>query len=151
MNSSKLRHRLRTALAAALALTIGEALAHTQDGSLGDAPAATDYYQVTCSDDGSGPPASLVAQIENRGPAVASTVSVVVFRGIEATSTADSTGGDTTVSPLVFVNGGDGVYNVFVSKASSGPVNYTLTYHCMTAVNGGGLHTGTIIVFRQNQ
>ena len=143
---ARLRHSLLLVVAAA-----GAAIAHTQDGSLGEPPESTDYYQVTCSDDGSGPPVSLVAQVQNRGPNAASTVSVIVHRALAATATSDSTGGDITASPLVYVNGGDGVYNVFVSKAGSGPVNYTLTYHCMTAVNGGGLHTGTIIVFRQNQ
>ena len=138
-------------LALSLASVAGGALAHTQDGSLGDPAAATDYYQVSCSDDGSGVPASLVAQVQNRGPNAASTVSVVVHRGIAATSTADTTGGDVAMSPLVFVNGGDGVYNVFVSKPGSGAVNYTLSFHCMTGENGGGLHTGTTIVFRQNQ
>ena len=47
----------------------------------GDPAAATDYYQVsTCSDDGSGVPASLVAQVQNRGPNAASAgwVGVVV-------------------------------------------------------------------------
>jgi hypothetical protein len=129
----------------------GTAFAHTQDGSLGDPAEATDYYQVTCSDDGSGRPASIIAQIQNRGPATISTVSAVVHRGTAATATADSTGGDINPSPLVFINGGDGVYDVFVSKAAGGAINYTLTYHCMTGPNGGGLHTGTGIVFRQNQ
>ena len=124
--------------------------AHTQDGSLGDAAAATDYYQVTCNDDGTGPPASLVAEVQHRGPS-ASPVSVVVHRGTAATTTVDTVPGDVTPSPNVFVNGGDGVYNVFVSKAGTGAVNYTLSFHCMTGQNGGGLHTGTLIVFRQNQ
>ncbi|MFO1312925.1 MAG: hypothetical protein U1F41_12770 [Burkholderiales bacterium] len=131
-------------------LACGSAVAHTQDGSLGDAAAATDYYQVTCNDDGSGPPGSLVAQVQHRGPA-ATPVSVVVHRATAATTTVDTVPGDVTPSPLVYVNGGDGVYNVFVSKAGSGLVNYTLSFHCMTGQNGGGLHTGTIIVFRQNQ
>lgn len=141
----------RTLLALSLASVTGIALAHTQDGSFGDPAAATDYYQVSCSDDGTGSPVSLVAQVQNRGPAAAATATVVVHRGIAATSTADSTGGDVTMSPLVFVNGGDGVYNVFVSKAVSGLLNYTFTYHCMTGADGSGLHTGTTIVFRQNQ
>lgn len=146
------RSTIKAALLAALLAPFASiALAHTQDGSLGDAAAATDYYQVSCSDDGSGPPASMVAQVQNRGPNPASTVFVVAHRGTSATSTADATGGDVGASPLVFVNGGDGVYNVFVSKAGSGLLNYTLNYHCMTGADGGGLHTGTTIVFRQNQ
>lgn len=140
----------RSLIPAACALACTCALAHTQDGSLGDAAAATDYYQVTCNDDGSGPPASLVAQVQHRGPAT-TPVAVVVHRGTAATTTVDTVPGDVVQSPLVYVNGGDGVYNVFVSKTGSGAVNYTLSFHCMTGQNGGGLHTGTIIVFRQNQ
>lgn len=136
------------ALVLLLACFGAPALAHTQDGSLGDAAAATDYYQISCSDDGTGPPASLAVQVLNRGPAPA--VLVLAHRGIAATSTADASG-DTAPGPLVWVNGGDGVYNVFLSKPAAGAVNYTLTFHCMTADNGGGLHTGTTIVFRQNQ
>lgn len=137
-------------LAICLAFVAAPALAHTQDGSLGDAAAATDYYQVTCSDDGSGMPLSVVVGIYNRSAQGSPAALVVAHRGIAATSAAD-TGGDTTTSPLVAINGGDGVYNVFVSKAAAGAVNYTLTFHCMTGENGGGLHTGTTIVFRQNQ
>lgn len=124
-------------------------LAHTQDGSLGDVAAGTDYYQVTCSDDGTGPPASLAIQVQHRGPSAASVV-VVAHRATAATSAADI-GGDATPSPLVSIDGGDGVYNVFLSKATAGIVNYTLTFHCMTGPGGGGLHTGSTIVFRQNQ
>ena len=86
----------------AVALVCSVALAHTQDGSHGDSADSTDYYQITCSDDGSGRPASMMAQVQNRGPAAASMVSVVVHRGTAAPPT-------------------------------------------------GGLHTGTTIVFRQNQ
>lgn len=142
--------RLRTLASLAFAAIATTALAHTQDGTLGDAAASTDYYQISCSDDGSGVPASMMAQVQHRGPATAP-VSVVVHRGAAATATVDTVGGDTTPSPLVFVNGNDGVYNVFVTKAGSGAVNYTLSFHCMTGQNGGGLHTGTTIVFRQNQ
>lgn len=140
----------RSSLPVACALACTCALAHTQDGSLGDAAAATDYYQVTCNDDGSGAPGSLMAQVQHRGPA-ATPVAVVVHRGTAATTTVDTVPGDIVQSPLVYVNGGDGVYNVFVSKGGSGAVNYTLSFHCMTGQNGSGLHTGTIIVFRQNQ
>lgn len=141
---------VRSLLSCVAMLACTCALAHTQDGTLGDGAAATDYYQVTCNDDGSGPPGSLVAQVQHRGSA-ATPVAVVVHRAAAATTTVDTVPGDVASSPPVYVNGGDGVYNVFVSKAGSGLVNYTLSFHCMTGQNGGGLHTGTLIVFRQNQ
>ena len=142
---------MRRALAGLAVATIAvTALAHTQDGSLGDAAASTDFYQVSCSDDGSGGPASMMAQVQHRGPASVP-LSLVVHRGTSATATVDASGSDAVPSPLVSVNGNDGVYNVFVTKAGAGAVNYTLSFHCMTGQNGGGLHTGTTIVFRQNQ
>jgi hypothetical protein len=127
------------------------ALAHTESGSLGVPAEATDFYQVSCTDDGNGVPASMVAQVINRSAAPAPYVSVVVHRGVAATNTTDATAGDAVASPLVNVNGGDGVYNVFVSKAGPGAESYTLTFHCMTGTNGSGIHTGTTSVFRQNQ
>ena len=143
-------NRTRCIVVLAAAAMSTSVLAHTQDGSLSDAAASTDFYQVTCSDDGSGIPASMMAQVQNRGPATAA-VSVVVQRGTTATATVDAVGGDVAQSPLVSVNGNDGVYSVFVTKSGSGAINYTLSFHCMTGPNGGGLHTGTTIVFRQNQ
>jgi len=75
-----------------LAAPAGLSFAHTQDGSLGAPTAATDYYQITCSDDGSGVPASMQFQIQNRGP-TAAVVSVLVHKGIIATSSSDATAG----------------------------------------------------------
>lgn len=134
--------------AAALWMAAGAALAHTQNGSLGDAANATDYYQVTCSDDGSGVPKSLIVQVTGRSPPA---TSVLAHRGADAVNSSDLNGADAAASPLVYVNGGDGVYNVFVTKAGGGAANYTLLYHCMTEANGGGQHAGTTLVFRQNQ
>lgn len=144
------RSLVRAACAAWLAATPAAVAAHTQDGSLGAAAAATDYYQVTCSDDGAGAPASLVVQVDHRGPDGAPAVLVVAHRGASAATSAD-VAGSTSPGPLVSVNSADGVYNVFLSKSGSGVANYSLTFHCMTGPNGAGLHTGTTIVFRQNQ
>jgi hypothetical protein len=141
---------VRVAFAAGLAACAVTAFAHTQDGSLGAAAAATDYYQVSCTDDGTGAPGSLVLQVDHRGSEGAPTVLVVAHRGAAATTSADVPGG-ALPGPLVHVNGADGVYNVFLSKSGGGAVNYSLVYHCMTGLNGTGLHTGTTIVFRQNQ
>lgn len=127
------------------------AVAHTQSGSLGTAAAATDYYQVSCTDDGGGPPASLVAQVQSLSPSGSPVPAVVVHRRNIAASSTDPVGGDSGASPLVAVNADDGVYNVFVIKSAAGTVNYTLTYHCMTGPNGTGLHTGTTLVTQQNE
>ena len=139
------------AIAAMSVLTAGIAVAHTQTGSLGADPIATDYYQVTCSDDGSGEPASMIVQMTNNSAGGTQSVTALAHKGLVATSSTDTVGGGSSAGPLTWVNGAGGVYEVFVTKAAAGAVNYTLTYHCLTGANGTGLHTGTTIVFRQNQ
>lgn len=137
-----------------LALVLGGASvasAHTQSGSLGSDASATDFYQVTCSDDGSGAPASLAVQVLDASPVAAPIVSVQVQKGLLLTNSSDPVDGDTAASPLVSVNGGAGVYDVLIDKSAAGAETYTLTYHCMTGADGTGSHTGTSITVRQNQ
>jgi|JI10StandDraft_1071094.scaffolds.fasta_scaffold477092_3 hypothetical protein len=139
-------------LVSGVGLVAGPGLAHTQSGALGNGAASTDYYQIICSDDGTGPPASLSVQILDGAPAAAPMVSVQVRSGLELASSTDPVDGDTTASPLIHVNGGaEVVYEVLVDKSGAGSENYTLTFHCLTGPNGTGLHTGTDIVTRQNQ
>ena len=133
-------------------LAAGPGGAHTQAGSLGSGASATDYYQILCSDDGTGPPASLAIQVLDSAPAAAPLVSVQARNGRELASTTDPTDGDPSASPLVFVNVAAGVvYDVLVDKSGVGGENYVLTFHCLTGPNGTGLHTGTDLVTRQNQ
>jgi hypothetical protein len=127
------------------------ALAHTQSGALGDAAGATDFYQVTCLDDGAGAPASLSIQVQDAAPVAAPLVSVQVRRALALANSTDATDGDVGYSPLVAVNGGPGVYDVLVNKTAAGAEAYTLQFHCTTGANGGGDHTGTEIVARQSQ
>jgi hypothetical protein len=144
----------RVAGAALLALVLFAArpsLAHTQNGSLGAAAGATDLYHVTCADDGSGPPGSLRMQVLDASPVAVPSVSVQVNRGSELANTTDPVDGDTASSPVVWVNGGAGLYEVLVDKSGPGAENYTLTFHCVTGQDGTGLHTGTSISTRQNQ
>ncbi|MEO8134384.1 MAG: hypothetical protein ABI831_10440 [Betaproteobacteria bacterium] len=150
MNLAIVRKSLAALLVPVCAASAGLALAHTQNGSLGDFAGATDYYQISCSDDGNGVPASIAVQVMNRSPASPS-LSVLVHRALSAVSGTDALAGDEVSSPLMFNNNGDGVYNVFVTKAAAGAENYTLTFHCLTGPDGTGEHTGTTLVFRQNQ
>jgi hypothetical protein len=136
---------------ALLAAGTGLAEAHTQSGSLGTDAGATDYYQVTCTDDGSGVPASMVLDVLSNAAATAQPVSALAHKDAAAANTTDVQSGDLVPSPQVFINGGVGVYNVFVTKPLPGAVSYTLTFHCMTGTNGSGEHTGTTPVFKQNQ
>lgn len=148
----------RFAVAFGLGVVLGAVLsaepaaAHTQPGSLGVGAAATDAYQVICSDDGAGPPASLSIQVLDGTPVAAPLVSVQVKNGLELVSSTDPVDGDTTPSPLVSVNADAGtVFEVLVDKAGAGAENYVLTFHCVTGPDGSGLHTGTDVIARQNQ
>jgi hypothetical protein len=127
------------------------ASAHTQTGSLGAAATATDYYQVVCSDDGSGPPASLVVAIEDVSPVATPVVSVQVQRGALVANSSDATDADGSASPLVAIDGGAGTYEVLIDKSATGTESYVLTFHCLTGPGGTGIHTGTDIIVRQNQ
>jgi hypothetical protein len=135
-----------------LALALGGASlasAHTQNGSLGTSASATDYYAITCSNDGSGAPGSLVLEVLDAGPVAAPLVSAQIRKGSLLTNTTPA--GDGEWSPLVFLNGGAGTYDVLVDKSDAGAESYTLDFHCVTGTNGGGVHTGTAIQVRQDQ
>jgi hypothetical protein len=146
--------RRRAAALAALLAALGlpqAARSHTQNGSLGSSATATDYYQVFCSDDGSGPPASLFLHVLDVSPAAAPLVAVLAQRGVLVVNSTDATDADTTPSPIAYLNAGAGAYDVLVYKTASGSESYTLTFHCMTGPNGTGDHTGTTITTKQSQ
>lgn len=151
MASSRFRRIVATSTHLALLVVAAPAFSHTQTGLLGTGASATDYYQVTCSNDGSGAPASLTVQVLDTAPVASPLVSVLLHKGLVATHSTDATDADATASPLVYVNGGAGVYNLFVKKSASGSENYSLTFHCMTGTNGTGVHTGTSITTKQSQ
>jgi hypothetical protein len=143
------RADLTTTLAAVSALFVaahaGLALALSQSGSLGASSTATDFYHVTCSDDGRGAPRSLAFQVQNAGPLTAP-VMALVHRDNAAMSTADIAAGDGGYSPVAFVNGAEGVFDIFVIKTADGASSYTLDYNCMTGTTGGGAPTGSALV-----
>ena len=143
------------------------ALAHNQSGTLGSVASgavATDIYTVDCSDDGSGAPAKLFAQVKDAAPVLSPTVSIQVTKsaGVKTESTAintDAIDGDAlystgvTLTPTVAVGGGLGSYQLIVTKSQSSPIVkgieiYDAQFHCQTA---SGTHTGTNWVMKQNQ
>ena len=138
-------------MASTLSLIAGYAsMASAHDVSnqtIGVAAGATDYFQVTCFNDGQGNAARLNIQehVDTAGGAI---LSLQVHKGSIARNTTDPVGGDAGYSPLVSVAGGNGVYNVFVDKKKVGARQYDISYHCITS---GNVHTGTSIVQRQNQ
>ena len=161
----------------------GVVSAHNQTGSVGMAAsaasaasgaAATDVYQVTCSNDGSGAPAQLFAQVADLAPVLATLVSVQIVHPLDGastvlsedpvdgdTATVSTTGASTTGwSPGVTLKGGAAanaqIYLINVNKqytastvaAQKGPELYNPQLHCQTAT---GVHTGTNWIQTQNQ
>jgi hypothetical protein len=145
------RHTAGIALLLAAFSCPGIAWSHTQVGSLGDPAASTDFYQITCSNDGSGAPASVLVQVLDTAPVVAALVSVQLQRGSLAKNSTDASDGDGAPSPAITLNGAAGVFDVLVYKTASGIESYTLTFHCYTGPDGSGDHTGSAITTKQNQ
>ena len=144
---------LKTSLVTAAWLAAASiASAHNQNGALGTAAGATDYYQVTCSDDGNGPAAYLAFEITDLAPKAAPIVSgqvaAIVGRVGVAANTTDAVDGNAASSPTINVQGGNGVYYVTIDKTKAGAELYSFDYHCMTS---SGVHTGTSIYTLQSQ
>ncbi len=119
--------------------------AATGTGTLSIDPADADLIRVECFDDGSGMPASLVAQIRDEVPVESPFVSVQIVKGSAATNATDAIDGDGLMSPAVFVDGGAGDYDVFIDKSGAGEETYQLQVQCMTGAGGTGAATGTFV------
>lgn len=132
-------------------LPAGRAPAHDQGGSLGTGASATDYYEISCFDDGAGAPGSLEIRIRDASPGSLPHVSAQVQRGLSLASVSDTLVADIVPSPSIHSNEGAGVYDVLVDKSGPGAKFYQLTYHCWTGPDGTGVHTGSALVTRQNQ
>jgi hypothetical protein len=122
---------------------VGSASAHEQLGALGAGAKKTDYYEVSCFNDGTGDAGHLAVLITDLVPAASPLVSVQVIKGQLAKNTTDPVDGDATSSPEMKVIGGNGAYKVIVDKTGADAENYSLDYHCETST---GDHTGTSIV-----
>ena len=118
----------------------GSPAAHDINGTLGKAAGATDYYQVECFDDGTGPADHLVVEIKDLAPVAAPLISVQVTKGIIARNTTDAVDGNATYSPTLTVKGGNGAYFLTVDKTAAKAEAYNIQIHCLT---GGSQHTGT--------
>lgn len=148
--SALCRASMLVAIAAALA-TPTRASAHTQSGSLASGASATDLYQVTCFNNGSGAPSSLVLSVIDTSPGALPLVSVHGRRAASALTASDTTTADAVPSPTIYVNEGAGGYDVLVTKSGSGSKFYSLTYHCTTLPDGAGVHTGSALSTLQDQ
>lgn len=151
------RHRLErlrggAAIASACLLLFGPtASAHTRNDSLGASASATDYFEVTCFDDGAGAPQSIHVAILDSSPGAPPQVSVHLQRGDALVSASDTVDADALPSPEVALNGDAGVYRVLVTKTGSGPKSYSLSFHCTILPDGEGGHAGTSLSVVQSQ
>lgn len=118
----------------------GCAAAHDINGALGKAAGATDYYQVECFDDGTGPTDHLIVEIKDLAPVAAPMVSVQVTKGKIAKNTTDAVDGNATYSPIINIKAGNGIYYLTVDKTAANAETYNLQVHCETS---GDQHTGT--------
>lgn len=126
----------------------GSASAHDISSGLGKAATATDYYQISCYDDGNGPADHLYIQVIDMAPVAKPMISVQVTKGILASNTTDAVDGNATYSPALTIKGGNGDYAVTIDKTAAGLETYSLQYHCETS---SGDHTGTAYTILTNQ
>lgn len=124
------------------------ASAHDKSGALGTGIGATDYYQITCSNDGHGNADHLALQLRDLAPVAAPVISAQVTKATRAGNTTDQVDGDALASPEINLKGGNGAYYVIINKSKAGSELYTFNYHCETL---GNVHTGTSIFQLQNQ
>lgn len=141
---------MRVLAGAALSLVFATSVANPGSADIGSGalaadPSAADLIRISCFDDGSGAPASLVAQISDELPVASPLVSVQILKGSTATNSTDPIDGDGLPSPIVFIDGGAGDYDAFVDKSGAGDESYQLQVQCMTGAGGTGVPTGTFV------
>ena len=116
---------------------------------IGATVGATDYFQVTCTTDGVATE-RLEVQV-NDDTAGASILSLQVRKGLVAKNTTDPVGANGVFSPLVSINGGNGIYDVIVDKTTAAARQYDIAFHCKSSAANGNVHTGTAVSHKQNQ
>ena len=121
------------------------ARAATRSGNLPASASAARLLFLDCSDDGAGAPLSATVQIRDLSPVAAPLVSVQLRKGTAATNSTDAVDGDGSASPLVFVNGGSGRYDVYVDKTEAGGEAFEVLAQCWTGAGGTGAPTGTAL------
>jgi hypothetical protein len=140
---------------ATLLVTVGNssvATAHAIFDKLGDHAWATDIYQVICSPSLGEKTEHLEAAIESldviKAPLRQPLLSVILTKDKKALNTTDHKNGDSIYSPFIKLQGGDGLYTVFITKTAASAENYILAFHCKSA---NDVHTGTAIQTIQDQ
>ena len=144
------------AMALAFLLSVGQAgdvLGHTTGGSLGKKKSATDAYSVTCSNEEGGDTATfrLAARVRDENPPRKPKVSVTIAKGGTAVRVTDKKDGDRRFSPWAYVDGGNGVYRLIVTKSRKGRERFSVEFHCQGPSSSGFVHTGSSVIITQNQ
>lgn len=119
--------------------------ADTLAGNLPASATAARLLFLDCSDDGAGAPLSATVQVRDLAPVAAPLISVQLRKGTAATNSTDAVDGDGGASPLVFVNGGSGRYDVYVDKTEAGEEAFEVVAQCWTGAGGTGAATGTAL------
>ncbi len=145
---------IKPILLASLLISCGytsTSLAHSGGGTMD--PTGTNAHftavaDVSCFDDGNGPPHHLAVRIRDTSPPVAGLfISLHVLKGGRGISTTDTIPGDFHFSPEVTLAAGAGNYTLMATITDKGPRSFIADWHCETIDN---IHTGTDdIIVRQ--
>ena len=143
-------------MALSFLLSVGQAgvvLGHSAGGSLGPKKSATDVYSVTCSNEEGGDTATfrLAARGRDEIPSRTPRVSVTIAKDGTAVRVTDKKDGDRRFSPWAFVDGGNGVYRLLVTKSRRGRERFSVEFHCQGPSSSGYVHTGSSVIITQNQ
>jgi hypothetical protein len=145
------------AMALSFLLSVGQAgvaLGHSAGGSLGKKKRATDVYSVTCSNEEGGDTSTfrLAARVRDELPRRKPKLSVTIAKDGTAVLVTDKNGdGNRRYSPWAYVDGGNGNYQMIVTKSRRGPEIYSVEFHCQGPSSSGFIHTGSDVVITQNQ
>jgi len=128
-------------------------LGHSKVGSLRTSKSATDAYSVTCSNEEGGDTATfrLAARVRDEKPRRKPRLSVTIAKGGTAVRVTDKKDGDRRSSPWAYVDGGNGVYRLLVTKSRRGRERFSVEFHCEGPSSSGYVHTFTSVVITQNQ
>lgn len=140
-----LLHRLCLLWAGGFLGLAGSAEAATLAGNLPASATAARLLFLDCSDDGAGAPLSATVQVRDLAPVAAPLISIQLRKGTAATNSTDAVDGDGSASPLVFLNGGSGRYDVYVDKTQAGEEAFEVVAQCWTGAGGTGAETGTAL------
>ena len=145
MGRTAVRSRwIRAGLLAAVGIASASAVqAASSSGTLPAGSSAAQLFFLDCANDGAGAPLSATVQVRDLAPLAAPLVSVQLRKGAAATNATDDLDGDASASPLVFVNGGAGRYDVYVDKTAAGEEAFEVVAQCWTGTGGSGVPTGT--------